>query len=66
MKMMLIAFQKAEIETAEELSEILLVEQLFIDDLIAKMTSSGVIEKRGSFSINGYWCSANRNRNFCT
>ena len=51
MKMMLIAFQKTEIETAEELSEMLLVEQLFIDDLIAKMMGSGVIEKSGSFEL---------------
>ena len=48
MKMMLIAFQKAEIETAEELSEILLVEQLFINDLINKMFRSRLIEKKGS------------------
>ncbi|MCZ2258205.1 hypothetical protein [Sporosarcina sp. G11-34] len=48
MKMMLIAFGKAEIETAEELSEILLVEQLFINDLINKMTRTGLIEKKGS------------------
>ena len=45
MKMMLIAFQKAEIETAEELSEILLVEQLFIEDLMNKMTNARMIEK---------------------
>ena len=48
MKMMLIAFQKGEIETAEELSEILLVEQLFINDLINLMTRTKIIEKRGS------------------
>lgn len=48
MKMMLIAFQKAEIETAEELGEILLVEQLFIEDLINKMMNAQMIEK-----ING-------------
>ncbi|MBO0587334.1 hypothetical protein [Sporosarcina sp. E16_8] len=49
MKMMLIAFGKADIATAEELSDILLVEQLFINDLIDKMTRSGVIEKREGF-----------------
>ena len=49
MKMMLIAFGKAEIETAEELSDILLVEQLFINDLIDKMSRTGVIEKREGF-----------------
>ena len=48
LKMMLIAFNKAEIETAEELSDILLVEQLFINDLIAKMTRMGLIAKKGS------------------
>ncbi len=52
MKMMLIAFGKAEIATIEELSEILLVEQLFINDLIDKMSRTGVIEKReGFFSL---------------
>ena len=45
MKMMLIVFQKSEIETVEELSEILLVEQLFIEDLINKMTNAQMIEK---------------------
>lgn len=45
MKMMLIVFQKAEIETAKELSEILLVEQLFIEDLMNKMTNARMIEK---------------------
>ncbi len=49
MKMMLSAFGKADIATAEELSDILLVEQLFINDLIDKMSSSGVIEKREGF-----------------
>ena len=49
MKMMLIAFGKADIATAEELSDILLVEQLFINDLIDKMSRSGVIEKREGF-----------------
>lgn len=43
MKMMLIAFQKADIETAKELSDMLLVEQLFIEDLINKMTNAGMI-----------------------
>ena len=52
MKMMLIAFGKAEIATIEELSEILLVEQLFINDLMDKMSRTGVIEKReGFFSL---------------
>jgi DNA-binding IscR family transcriptional regulator len=49
MKMMLIAFGKADIATAEELSDILLVEQLFINDLIEKMSRTGVIEIREGF-----------------
>lgn len=52
MKMMLMAFGKAEFSTADELSEVLLVEQLFINDLIDKMSRTGVIEKReGFFSL---------------
>lgn len=52
MKMMLISFQKGEIASAEELSEILLVEQLFINDLINKMSRTGLVEKRGgSFAL---------------
>lgn len=46
MKMILITFQKTTIETVEELSEILLVEPLFIRDLINKLSRSGIIEKR--------------------
>lgn len=45
MKMMLIAFQKAEISKAEKLSELLLVEQLFIQDLIEIMLKTRLIEK---------------------
>ncbi|MFJ7936149.1 hypothetical protein [Sporosarcina sp. NPDC096371] len=52
MKMMLMAFQTGAITDAEELSEILLVEQLFINDLIDKMSRTGVIEKHGhSFAL---------------
>ncbi len=47
MKMMLIAFQKGAIETAEELSELLLVDPLFINDLISLMTRTKIIEKKG-------------------
>lgn len=46
MKMMLISFQKAEISSSSQLSELLLVEQLFIEDLIEVMKKSGLIEKR--------------------
>jgi DNA-binding IscR family transcriptional regulator len=54
MKMMLIAFQKGKISTAEVLSELLLVEPLFIEDLIRKMTSAQMIEKNaGHFILTG-------------
>ena len=46
MKMMLLAFQKAEIVEAAQLSELLLVEQLFIEDLINIMRRTGLIEKK--------------------
>lgn len=49
MKMMLIAFQKAEIARADQLSELLLVEQLFVEDLINIMGRTGLIEKKGEF-----------------
>jgi hypothetical protein len=48
MKMMLLAFQTEEIADAEELSDILLVEQLFINDLIEKMSRTGVLETKGT------------------
>lgn len=46
MKMMLISFQKAEISSSAQLSELLIVEQLFIEDLIEVMTKSGLIERK--------------------
>ncbi|WP_203247648.1 hypothetical protein [Sporosarcina beigongshangi] len=48
MKMMLMAFQTEAIADAEELSDILLVEQLFINDLIDKMSRTGVLANKGS------------------
>ncbi|WP_318615598.1 hypothetical protein [Sporosarcina sp. YIM B06819] len=48
MKMMLLAFQTEEIADAEELSDILLVEQLFINDLIDKMSRTGVLDTKGN------------------
>ncbi|WP_144510366.1 hypothetical protein [Bacillus sp. FJAT-22090] len=51
MKMMLISFQKAEIERAEQLSELLLVEQLFVEDLINIMKRTGLIEKKGKLFV---------------
>lgn len=53
MKMMLLAFQKAEIAEAAQLSELLLVEQLFIEDLISIMSRTGLIEKMdGVFALS--------------
>lgn len=46
MKMMLISFRKVEISSTAQLSELLMVEQLFIEDLIEVMKKSGLIEKR--------------------
>lgn len=52
MKMMLIAFKKAKIEEAAQLSELLLVEQLFIEDLINIMGRTGLLEKKdGLFAL---------------
>ncbi|WP_391206865.1 hypothetical protein [Psychrobacillus sp. L4] len=48
MKMMLITFQKAKIANAEQISELLLVEQLFIQDLIEIMLKTRLIEKSES------------------
>ncbi len=45
MKMILIAFQKAAIESAEELSELLLVELLFIQDFMEIMSRTRLIVK---------------------
>ncbi|MFS0576273.1 hypothetical protein AB1K83_11605 [Sporosarcina sp. 179-K 3D1 HS] len=49
MKMMLIALQKGSVSDTEELSELLLVEPLFINDLIAKMQRTGILVKNGPF-----------------
>ncbi|MBK3496947.1 hypothetical protein JFL43_19205 [Viridibacillus sp. YIM B01967] len=45
MKMTLLTFQQAEIANADELSELLLVEELFIQDLLRNLTGTGLIEK---------------------
>lgn len=45
MKMMLITFQKASIESIEELSDMLLVEPLFIKDLVDKMLRTEMVGK---------------------
>lgn len=49
MKMMLIAFQKAEINDASELSELFIVEQLFIEDLLNNLLRTGLIEQTDSY-----------------
>ena len=52
MKIMLISFQKTDITSSMQLSELLLVENLFIDDLIDVMKKSGLIEKEeGSITL---------------
>lgn len=44
MKMLLITFQKTAIHTVAELSELLLVESLFIEDLLVNLLKAGLIE----------------------
>ncbi len=48
MKMMLITLQKSTEASIEELSDILLVDPLFIQDVIGKMHRGGLIEKKKS------------------
>lgn len=45
MKMLLISLQKAKFNTSEQISEILLVEELFVQDLLTKMYKTGLITK---------------------
>lgn len=47
MKMLLVAFRTSQFETAEELSKMLIVEPLFITDLIDRMKQAGMIVKSG-------------------
>lgn len=51
MKMLLISLQKAKFKKAEQLSEILLVEELFIQDLLSKMHKTGLITKEDHFQL---------------
>jgi len=52
MKMILIAIEETVVKTEEELSTILLVEQLFINDLISKLVNSGlIIQRENIFNI---------------
>ena len=45
MKMLLLTFQQAQIASAQELSEWLVVEQLFIEDVLNKLLQTGLVEK---------------------
>lgn len=45
MKMLLTAFQSADFRETEELSDLLLVEPIFIESLVRKMVNAGLIEK---------------------
>ncbi|WP_298825536.1 hypothetical protein [uncultured Planococcus sp.] len=57
MKMLLLAFQEADIRRAATLSDMLFVEELFISDLIGKMQRTGLIglEKQGyKLTAKGY------------
>lgn len=52
MKMMLLTIEKTQIRRAANLSQLLLVEELFIDDLLKKMQRTGLITlEKGSFSL---------------
>lgn len=47
MKILLFSFQKSTFTNAEELSDILLVEPLFVEDLMKKLMKNGLLEKEG-------------------
>ncbi|WP_342469405.1 nucleoside-diphosphate sugar epimerase [Ureibacillus sp. FSL K6-3587] len=49
MKILLFSFQKSAFESAEQLSEILLVEPLFIEDLMRKMQKNGLLARENNF-----------------
>lgn len=49
MKMLLMSLQNNAFESAEQLSEILLVEHLFVQDLLSKMQKTGLIVKGDSY-----------------
>ena len=52
MKMMLLTFEQAEIRRAANLSELLLVEELFIADLLKKMQIMGLVRlEKGSYKL---------------
>lgn len=49
MKMLFLSLKDTKFESAEQISEILLVEQLFVEDLLSKMQKTGLIAKVESF-----------------
>jgi len=49
MKMLFLSLKEPKFESAEQISEILLVEQLFVEDLLYKMQKTGLITKVESF-----------------
>ncbi|WP_174727268.1 hypothetical protein [Mesobacillus harenae] len=52
MKMMLLTFEQAQIRRAANLAEMLLVEELFIEDLLKKMQRTGLIRlETGSYKL---------------
>ncbi|GAE46254.1 winged helix-turn-helix domain-containing protein [Mesobacillus boroniphilus] len=51
-KMMLLTFEKTQIRRAANLSQLLLVEELFIEDLLKKMQRTGLITlEKGSYKL---------------
>lgn len=54
MKMLLISFQKGDFSASDQLSDTLLVEQIFIEDRVQKMLRANLIEKKASvFTLTG-------------
>lgn len=49
MKILLFSFQKSKFKNAQQLSDILIVEPLFIEDLISKLLKNGLLEKGEGF-----------------
>lgn len=49
MKILLFSFQKSNFSSAEQLSDILLVEPLFVEDLIQKLLKNGLLEKEQDY-----------------
>ena len=50
MKMLFLSLKDTHFESAEQISEILLVEQLFVEDLLSKMEKTGLITKVDSYN----------------